>query len=342
VTASVPQRRSIVREADVVSGRSVRSRTWLTAAELANWCLGQGDVLVPAYDPDQVIAAGATKTFQYRVSPNGRAVRRVWRIYIIGDTVGTATISAGAMASRTVDVPASPSTAVPIEYLEDLTAKSSALQTLTLTIVSGAGGGGARISGISCHESPRAVLALDTIDRGVEMTSAWAREPIDARENNSLGGIFDAEDAMSGTGNLLRRTAYLGYARPDNITDCWSDSIGSFVPMLIQGHILTRKIMATDTARGVTFRFLCRASNATTDGEIRITNNTTAASVTLTVTDPGTTFAWFSTGLSFACEDLTVASGLPGGTFASSTFTIEFRRTGAAGIFYVASACAEE
>jgi len=342
MSASVPRRRSIVREADVVSGRAVRSRTWLTGGELSNWLLGQGDVLVPAYDPDQTIAAGATKTFQYRVSPNGRSVRRVWQVTIIGDTRGgTATISAGAMASAAVSYGASPSDAVPIAYIEDLTAKSSTLQTLTLTVVNGTGSGGARISGISCHESPRAVLATDTIDRGVELESVWARRPIFARDNESLGGIFDAHERMSGTGSLLRRT-YLGYARPDNITDCWSDSVGSFVPMLIQGHILTRKILAADTTRSVGFSFLCRASNATTDGEIRITNNATAASVTLTVTDPGTTFAWYATSLSFACEDLTVASGLPGGTFANSTFTIEFRQTGAAGTFYVASACAAE
>lgn len=341
MTAAVPRRRSIVREADVITGRAVRSRTWLTAAELTNWCLGQGDVLVPAYDPDQNIAAGASKTFQYRVTPNGRAVRRVWRVYVLAATrSGTVTISAGAMAAKTVAVPVSPAGAVAIDYLEDLAAKSAATQTLTLTVACSASSGAVVVSGISCTEAPRAVL--DTADLGVELTSEWAREPIDARANNSLGGIFDAHGSMRGTGGTLRRVSYLAYARPDNTTDCWSDAAGAFVPMLTAGHILTRKILAADTSRSVTFYFLCRASNATTDGEIRITNNTTAATVTLTVTDPGTTFAWYGTSLSFACEDLSQASGLPGGTFANSTFTIEFRRTGAAGTFYCASACAGE
>ena len=342
MTASVPRRRSIVREGDVVSGRAVRSRTWLTAAELANWCLGQGDVLVPAYDPDQAIAAGASKTFQFRVTPNGRSVCRVWRIYILSETIaGTVTITAGAMASKTVPVPVSPADAVAIEYVENLAAKSSASQTLTLTVANSASSPTVRVSGISCNEAPRAVL--DTADLGMELTSEWAREPIDSRTNNSLGGLFTAAEAMGGSsGGLLRRVSYLAYARPDNTTDCWSDAVGAFVPMLTAGHILTRKILAADTTRSVTFVFLCRASNATTDGEIRITNNTTAATVTLTVTDPGTTFAWYGTSLSFACEDLSQASGLPGGTFASSTFTIEFRQTGAAGTFFVASACAGE
>lgn len=342
MTAAVPRRRSIVREADVISGRAVRSRTWLTAAELANWCLGQGDVLVPAYDPDQNIAAGASKTFQFRVTPNGRAVRRVWRVYVLAATrSGTVTISAGAMAAKTVAVPVSPAGAVAIDYLEDLTAKSAVSQTLTLTVACSASSGAVVVSGISCNEAPRAVL--DTADLGMELTSEWAREPIDARTNNSLGGLFTAAEAMGGSsGGLLRRVSYLAYARPDNTTDCWSDAAGVFVPLLAQGHILTRKILAADTSRSVTFYFLCRASNITTDGEIRITNNTTAATVTLTVTDPGTTFAWYGTSLSFACEDLSQASGLPGGTFANSTFTIEFRRTGAAGTFYVASACAGE
>lgn len=344
MSARVPARRVLINEDDIVSGRSVRSRTWLTAAELANWTLGNGDVLVPGYDPAQAIAAGASKVFNYRVTPNGRAVRRVWRIYAIGSTrSGSITITAGAMASKTVEIPAEPTIAVPIEYIEDLSAKSSATQTLTLTIANGASSVAVvTIAGISCNEAPRAVLALDTTDMGIDTRSEWAREPIDARPNYSIGGLLDAQNSMAGASSKQRRVSYLAFARPDNTADCWSDAAGVYVPLLTAGHILTRKLYVTSTTGTVRFYFYCSASNATTDGEILITNDTTAGNVTCTVTNPGTGWAWYSADLAFACEDLSEANGLPGGTFASSTFTITFRRAGDAGTFYVSSACAEE
>ena len=87
MSAPVERRRTTIDTAEVVTARAVSARTANAAGELLNWVNGQGDFVVPGYDPDQSVAAGATKNFYYRVTPSGRAVRRTWRVYILGTSI---------------------------------------------------------------------------------------------------------------------------------------------------------------------------------------------------------------------------------------------------------------
>lgn len=335
MTATVPAARPIVRQADVVSGQAVRARTWLDAAELANWCSGNGEVVVPAYSPEQTVPAGSTRVFRYRVTPPGRAVRRVWVLYLEGNCAITLDGNVGPSADYITD-----SGGTWVRYVEDLTAKSSALQEISLTITNAASSAGLDVKSIACYEDPRIVLDKDATDLGVELTSLVVREPIQENAYTSMGGIAAALASV-------QRRQYFNIARPDNTTDAWSTTSGTFALMLGEVPILARKLYPASTTGNVRFAALCSASDATTDGEIDILNAASGNNVTLTVTNPGTTFAWYT--IDFAsdilCEDLTEATGWPDGalmTAAVKALDITFRVSGGAGTFYVASIAAIE
>ena len=335
MTATVPAARKVVQQADVVTGVAVRGRTWLDAGELANWCSGSGEMLVPAYSPEQTIASGTNRTFRYRVTPPGRAVRRVWVLYLEGNCAITLDGNVGPATDYITD-----SGGTWVRYVEDLTAKSSALQEISLTITNAASSAGLDVKSIACFEDPRIVLDKDATDLGVELTTLAVREPIEARPYSSLGGIAAALASA-------QRRQYFNVARPADTNGAWATALGTFAEMLTEIPILARKLYPASTTGNVRFAALCSASDATTDGEIDITNNASGNNVTLTVTNPGTTFAWYT--IDFAsdilCEDLTEATGWPDGallTVASKTLNIDFRRSGGAGTFYVATIAAIE
>lgn len=335
MTATVPAARPIIQQGDVVSGIAVRARTWLDAAELANWCGGNGETLVPAYSPEQTITAGTTRTFRFRVTPPGRAVRRVWVLYLEGNCAITLDGNVGPSADYITD-----SAGTWVRYVEDLTAKSSSLQEISLAITNAASSAGLEVKSIACYEDPRITLDKDATDLGVELTSVSVREPIQENAYTSLGGIAAALASA-------QRRQYFNIARPDDNADAWSTTSGTFSIMLDAVPILARKLLPADTTGNVRFAALCRASDATTDGEVRITNNATANTVTLTVTDPGTTWGWYTVDFptDILCEDLSEATGWPSGallTTASKTLDIDFRVSGGAGTFYVATIAAIE
>lgn len=335
MTATVPAARPIVRQDDIVAGKAVRARTWLDAGSLANWCSGNGEYLVPAYSPEQTIAANKTFVFRYRVTPPGRAVRRVWQLYVEGNCAITLDGSVGPSADYITD-----SGGTWVRYVEDLTAKSATLQEISLSIANAVSSATLSVKSICCYEDPRIVLDKDATDLGVELTSLSVREPIQENPYTSLGGIAAALGAE-------QRRQYFNIARPDDTAECWATTSGTFSIMLDEVPILARKLYSASTTGDVRFAALCSASDATTDGEIRITNNATANTVTLTVTNPGTSWAWYS--IDFAsdilCENLSESTGWPDGallTTVAKTLDVDFRRSGGAGTFYVAAIAAIE
>jgi hypothetical protein len=334
MTATVPGSRPVIRQADIVTGEAVRARTWLDAAELANWCGGNGEVLVPGYSPEQTIAAGASATFRFRVTPPGRAVQRIWHLQLEGNAAITVDTTEGAPADYVI------ADGALVLYRESLTAKSSALQEIKLDITNAASSATVTVKSIACFEAPRIALDKNTVDYGVETTTTAVREPIQENNYSSLGGIV-------GAFNATQRRQYFNIARPDTNADSWSTTSGTFGIVLDAVPILTRKIRPTSTTGNVRFAALCKASDATTDGEIRITNNATTNTVTLTVTNPGTSWDWYTVDFptDILCEDLSEATGWPDGallTTASKTLDIDFRVSGGAGTFYVATIAAVE
>src|ERR1041384_2011821 len=74
-----------ISRADVVNGRSVRGSTgWQNFAGLANWLIGRGGILVPAFCVGRVaggtgaLTAGSTITLRFNAYPRYSALRRIW------------------------------------------------------------------------------------------------------------------------------------------------------------------------------------------------------------------------------------------------------------------------
>lgn len=328
MSADVPTRRTIARQADVVSGRAVRSRTWLTAAALANWSGGKGEALVPAYDPGQTIAAAATKIFVWKVLPNGRSVRRTWNLCFVGAATVKITIGAGATVERSTTA-----AGTWITLNEDLAAKSAALTDLTLTVENQASSATVMVASIACHEAPRAVLLQDAADYGVDTVSLQAREPIGSRSYASLGGIA-ASLALA-----TQRRHYIAHARPANATDAWSTTSGSYVAILLDAVLVARKVYAGATTGDVRWYFYVSTTAGTT-GTIRVTHPD--ASTTTAAIPDSASWSWVTVDSTakFACEDLTTSDGLVAGTFPE--FDVHFLRASGAGSVYVAAVCGHE
>jgi hypothetical protein len=316
--------RGIVHEDDVVTGRAVRAQTWLTAAQLLNWVGGRGSVLVPAYCPqtNNTIKAGETRTLSYRVTPNGRAVRRVWLIETSGES--DLLIKPGS-TTVTVSSTATPST---FTITEDLAAKSAATQTLTLIITSSASASEVTLMSVACYEAPRP--SLDAADYGVELLTEMVRAPIDSRASSSLGGIVDALALAP------HRRHYVGHARAEE--EAWSTTNAAYQPVLADGVIVTRKLYPASVDGDVRWYFYVKA-DATTTGTIRVTASGGGGSVPVTI-PASASWSWVSVDHTHPCEDLSTADGLTGGTWPQ--YTVEFLRASGAGTVYLASVCAEE
>ena len=333
MTATVPAARTIIAEDDVVTGTAVRARTWLDAGELANWCGGNGEVLVPAFAPNATIAAGTAKTWYFRVTPPGRAVRRTWHLWLTGN----AALEFKDTASATQNYIIADSGTL-LVYQEDLSAKSAALQTINFTLTNAASSATVTVLGVTCFEAPRITLDGDAADLGVELTTLSVREPIEARDYSSVGGIARALTSP-------QRRQYINIARPRTTTDAWSTTSGVLVALLVEVPILARKLLPADTSGNVRFAAYVSASDGATSGEIDITNSASGNNVTITATTPGTGWSWVTVDFpaDILCEDLAEASGWPDGallTVAAKVLDIQFRRSAGAGTFYVASIAA--
>ena len=334
MTATIPAARTVVKADDVVTGEAVRARTWLDAGELANWCGGNGEVLVPAFYSGQTIAAGASKTWYFRVTPPGRAVRRTWHLWLAGNAVVEFKDTAGATANYITS-----DAGTLVVYHEDLSAKSSSLQTINFTLTNAASSATVTVLSIACFEAPRITLDKNATALGVELTTLAVREPIEARDYSSLGGIAVALSSA-------QRRQYFNLARPRTTTDAWSTTSGVLVTLLVKVPILARKLLPSDTTGNVRFAAYVSTSSVNVTGEIKITNDATGTSITIAI-PAGTAWSWVTGDFasSILCEDLTQATGWPSGallTSASKTLSIEFRVTAGAGTVYVATVAAVE
>jgi hypothetical protein len=335
MTATVPAARTVIAEADVVTGQAVRARTWLDAGELANWCGGNGEVLVPAFAPNFAIAAGSAATWYFRVTPPGRAVRRTWHLWLSGNAVLEFKDTSSATQNYIIA-----DSGTLLVYQEDLSAKSAALQTINFTLTNAASSATVTVLGVTCFEAPRITLDGDAADLGVELTTLQVREPIEARDYSSIVGVALALASP-------QRRQYFNIARPRTTADAWATTSGTFASILLEVPILARKVYRTDTTGNVRFAVYVSASDGTTSGEIRVTNNATTSTITIAATTPGTGWSWVTGDFAadILCEDLTQATGWPSGallTSVSKTLTIDIRRSAGAGTFYVATVAAVE
>jgi hypothetical protein len=187
-------------------GAPVRAAgTWRELADGIQWIAGKGAQLVPFFSTNFQVAAGVTKTLRFRVRPRGKAIRRVWGLLLQANTFSVGT-------SVTIRAPAVTGTAVttdigfralfwqPFQYIEDLTAKSSTEQEISIDIA--ATGGTANVLGIGCYEEDRSALNDDATDYGIRVETVVPRAPMIDVAQTSLRGVYDPYRAGHGRGVL--------------------------------------------------------------------------------------------------------------------------------------------
>jgi hypothetical protein len=300
----------------IIAGELVKRIDWVVTANNLNWSLGSHDIPIP-YHLTKFTLAGTTggNELFYKYTPNGRHVMNYWSSAI--NTVSTTNTAEYLSAKISIAT----STTAPTQF---------GINTNTLGIYSKF-----LLSSVNIR---RNVLDQSTEDYGVDVDSY---NLIDASSYRSLGGLFPAAAQPF-------RKYYLAKALPAVKASCYSNATTTYTYLIKNGVILTRKVYVNDLTGRVIWYFYCSASSASYGGTIKITNVNNGRSYEKVIAGSAPLaagFVWHSCSttdydLKFDCEDLTTTSGMPADTF--TEFHIEFKSANAAGIFYVASMCAEE
>lgn len=290
----------------VTPGAPVRAAgTWREIADGVQWIAGKGACLVPFFNPAFEIAAGVTKTLRFRVRPRGKAIRRMWGLI--------AQWNATAGTSLSVRAPASSGTSVayplglpglflqPLTYIEDLPAKSSTEQEITIDMT--ATGGAVNILGVQCYEQDRSALNDDATDYGIRVETVVPRAPIIDVAQTSLRGIYDAFANMD-----ARRVGILHTAL--DTSEPFSQTSASFQALTnLPYKIQVPKLNSGATTQAVSWSCYARmATSGGTGGSVKLA--TTTSGVTDTATITGTTFAWIaSRSINVACDNFATNDG---------------------------------
>lgn len=288
-------------------GAPVRAAgTWREVADGVQWIAGKGACLVPWMNTSFQIAAAVTKTLRFRVRPRGKAIRRVWGLMLQPNTLSVDT-------SVTIRAPASTGTPVtvdlrhpgtfwqPFQYLENLAAKSSSEQEITIDITST--GGTTNVLGLQCYEEDRSALNDNATDYGISVETVTPRAPLIDVAQTSLRGIYDAFSNMD-----ARRVGILHIALDSS--EAFSQTSAAFQALTnLPYKIQVPKLNAGATTQAVSWSCYARmATSGGAGGSVRLA--TTTSGVTDTATITGTTFAWIpSRSINVACDNFATVDG---------------------------------
>lgn len=206
MTAPVPLQRSFPQLADAQVSAAVRGRTWRELAHLHHWLHGHGRMLVPAHHIGAWLTDGPW-TGHYRVQPSATAIARVWQVSARGGTLmAVAKIRLPNGSEHTI-APPTPTPGWPLSarsqtyyLIEHLAAKSSALQTLSITAEGLTAKSEVVIESVACWELPRAALTVgDAVDLGIDIDSfrpgsAIFDDPAGRRSAAALARALDQVD----------------------------------------------------------------------------------------------------------------------------------------------------
>lgn len=275
--------------------------TFRELADGAMWAIGKGASLVPGFNPATAITSGSTKTLRFRCRPRAFSIRRKWSLVLIPDPVYadvSAEVNAGSAATTTYILSGRP---VPVMYNEDLTARSSVEQEISISVK--ASGGNLSWEWVECREEDRSALADNSTDYGVRIETISPRAPIFNLAQVSTRGVYDAMANMD-----ARRVGILHNAL--HTTDAYSTTSASLtaitlLPYKIQVPKLTD---GTTTANCLWSVYARMASIGGAGGTVQLT--TSVSGVTDSATITGTTFAWIAARtITVACDNFSTADG---------------------------------
>lgn len=187
------------------------------------------------------------------------------------------------------------------------------------------------LDSIECFELPRAFIAADSNEYGVELAPFRGSQPIRANAFENLYAGAMNEDV--GRRVLFQWAVPYSVAGAPSTTYAASTSSATFSDVFgVAKPCLARKKFNDGDYTQCTARIFAWVSGGGS-GEFRVSSQDgTSSVVTITNTSP----AWSSelTGVQILCEDLSTADGIPGDGW--DDVQIQFRAT--SGILYVASA----
>lgn len=328
MSALVPHFRPVLDTDGIRVRREVSADDWQQLAGLGNWNNGHGAMLIPWCAIGRSITSASTEVFHFYVAPKNRAVERVWLVNLrAGSASGvSAEVTCGGASMVVVYPVSSRSGRVgAFAFRESLGAKTNTAADATLTVK--AVGGNVRVESVCMYEQTRSVLATDTTDYGVDLTTCRARQPIFDVANQSARGVADAYKNVD-----ARRAGLFAWSTPTGnaigITSVGFTGFFALAPPIIIAIPTTG-----DTTSSVTVAIYAKVNAGSAD--FRTTTVATSGTVTIAVT--GTSFAWNTgtlTGVN--AHDLTAVDGRRSAAFDGLTFDA---RKGTATTLSVAAIC---
>lgn len=291
MTSRVPITRSYLDESAISSGRSVSGTTWMSLGGLANFTLGRGAQIVPAYYVQNSLTVAHEYVYKFWARPRYQAIQRMWSVIALPGTRGnTAAIEVPSGGiSQTRSFSSSIDTAVPQTLIENLSAQSSAAAEFSLAITPA---DSMVLYSISAFDVPRASLTVDANDLGTNTSLLRPGQPITRTAIDSM--IRAAADSAT----IGRRVSHLQWSVPvtDNgaTTTSFAISESTTTPtakFALPMPMIGRKIGRADTTATVKCRALMWAASGSAKLDLVPSSGSTT---TLTVTSA--TPAWSSDG----------------------------------------------
>lgn len=337
MAANVQYKRPEPYESQVVVSAPGRGRLARELGALANYVRGKGMQVVPAHRPGIYLSSTTPVSAYFRTEPSGFAIARLWVVVahqeeITGGIVGAElqlTFPNATTAIFAPDVLTGLATLAPRFFIEELSAKSYAQEDFAIEFQRKSGTSAVTIESLACFEMPRAVLALDSVDEGVDLETVRSGQAIYDGANESLGAV-----AESLSNSWARRTLFAqSFPELEVDSGSWTD-LFTLAPTVVP-----HKTGRADTELVCRWDVRVRAGDGSTGGEVRITSGVDGNTDTLTLAVGATSDAWLGPGsITLRCEDVDTIDGLPGSS-TWETVQVAVRRTaGTAPIYVTATA----
>lgn len=341
MSAIVKPRVPVIDLGEIVTGASTRGRTWIGAADCANYLRGHGRQLIPAMSPLSVVTSGSTFTYRFRAYTSAASRARVWVVMMASSNASTASgyvrvrapASSGTSQYVSVGSAGTAQSSFFCEYVQ-LVSGADAEEELTIDLYVQSDDS-IRILGISCTELPRSSLGLDATDYGTDINTCAAREPVIEEANN---GILGAYDVLSNRGSGSRGGMFYwanDTTAPAPVTSAAYAAIPGLALASAGVPVLGRRLSSpTATSSNIHWRVYAKTDVNATTGDVRVTTSHGSDVISIG-TGSHSAFAWYpATGgspNSFAvdCEDYASVAGLQtAGTPAFDTLAFNAKSTG--------------
>lgn len=317
----------------MLTSHPVSANDWTGVARLQNHIASRGRMLIPSMRPDNAELAKGVFSYAFWMVPSYNTLVRRWRVSAQCDGELIASFNGGADVSDAepglVDVPRG------ISFDEVLGSQSSTEFGAVVELDSD--GDTFRVDSIDCVEIPRAFIADDASELGVDLAPFRSSQPIRA---DLFGNVY-AGAANADAGKRVHFQWAVPYAIGGSTTTLHAATTSSpvFADMMdVAKTCVSRKLYNDGTkVTNCNARVFAWVSSGGS-GEVRVTTYDGSSS-TITITDTSPTWSSAVTDVQVLSEYADETDGI-GDNVTDSHVQVEFRAT--AGTLYVASAAVYE